>query len=113
MGYNGHQLSESRLDVLEQLLSPLRRNQSVSLFIDDDRLPKKKRKYRPVLVIAPYTHSGCPPGCLLVSMPPYGSELIDPQVDLKSIAFVRIGLKHSLASALASALKQVLLGETT
>lgn len=113
MGYNADQLSKTRLDVLEKLLGPLRRNQSVSLLIDDSRLPKKTRRYRPVMVITPYNHSGCPKGCLLVSMPPYGAELIDPQVDLKSIAFVRLGLRHSLASALASALKQVLLGETT
>lgn len=98
--------------MLEQLFEPLRKNQSVSLLIEDDRLPKKTRRYKPVLVIAPYRHGGCPSGYLLASMPPYGAELIDPQVDLKPIVFVRLGLKHSLASALASALRQVLLGET-
>lgn len=97
--------------MLKQLFEPLRRNQSVFLFVTDDRLPKKTRNYRPVLMLVPVQHAGCPTGTLLAAMPPYGSELIDMQ-DLKSISFVRIGMKPTLAAVLAEALKEFFKGES-
>jgi hypothetical protein len=103
--------SQYRPDVLEQLLGPLKEGRQVVLSVKDIRLPKKSRRYCPVLALTPYVQGGCPQGYLLVSMPPYGSELVDPKVDLKPSVFARLGLSFSLAKAVANALQHVLLGE--
>lgn len=97
-------LIEHRPNVLETLLEPLRSGKAVVLRVSDIRLPKKTRKYQPVLVICPLSVMGIDYPRLLVSMPPYGSELIDPSVDLKASNFARLGLSFSLASALSNAL---------
>lgn len=110
-GTIGDRLNEFQPDVLGRLLGPLKNDQSVSLVLTDSRLPRKTRRYRPVLVLAPYRQAGCPKGYLLAAMPPYGAELIDPLVDLRPSVFARLGLSFSLASAIAMALRQVLLGE--
>ena len=106
-----HRLNKFRPDVLEQLLGPLKNDQQVSLALTDLRLPKKTRRYKPVLVLVPYRQAGCPQGYLLAAMPPYGAEMIDPSKDLRPGVFARLGLSFTLASAIATALRYVLLGE--
>lgn len=103
-----NRLIEYRPDVLQSLLAPLREGNAVWLEVKDKRLPKKTRAYKPVLVICPVSRIGVDASWLLVSMPPYGSELVNPRSDLKATVFARLGLSFSLASALARALRNVL-----
>lgn len=107
-GTIGSGLNEFQLEVSEELLSPLREGKAVWLLVKDKRLPKKTRKYETVLVLAPTVSLGGAGGWMLVSMPPYGSELIDTRTDLKATTFARLGLSFSLASALVDALCKTL-----
>lgn len=98
-------LIQYRPDALNELLHPLLDRRPVWLKVEDKRLPKKTRKYGTLLHIGFVTESS---RWLLIAMPPYGAELIDPAVDLKAVNFARLGLSFSLSSALVSALKKLL-----
>lgn len=104
-------LNEVQQDVLTRLLLPLKKKRQVSLVVNDIRLPKKTRKYPTMLVITPYEGKNCPPGYFLFAMPPYGSEILNMEDDLKPFNLARLGLSMTLATALAKALRYVLLGE--
>lgn len=93
---------------MQSLLAPLREGKAVWLKVDDRRLPKKTRKYPTVLMICPMDKLGIDTDALLVAMPPYGSEIVDPATGLKPSMFARLGLSFSLSSALAHALRLVL-----
>lgn len=100
-------LIEDRPDAATDLLSPLLRGKPVWLLVEDQRLPRKTRKYKTMLVLVPVPSLGFPVNRLLVAMPPYGSEILDPAVDFKSSVFARLGLSFSLASALTQALSKL------
>lgn len=90
------------------LLGPLRQGKTVILRVEDPKLFKKKRNYKPVLVLTPVVQLGLDAPALLVSFPPYGSELLDTRYDLKVVRLARLGLSLGMAKALADALKKVL-----
>lgn len=100
-------LSRDNPDVITELLSPLLQGKAVCLRVEDPRLPKKKRKYETVLALVPTQSLGVKGGYLLAAMPPYGSELLDPRVDLKVTTFARLGLGFTLSRALVDALKKI------
>lgn len=101
-------LIEYQPKVAEALLEPLRKGEPVWLKVDDLRLPKKTRKYSTFLFICPFKTLGYDAPRLLVAMPPYGSEVLNPRTDLKATVLARLGLSFSLASALADALRKTL-----
>lgn len=88
-------------------MAPLLQGRAVWLRVEDARLPRKTRKYKTLLVIAPLVSLGVDRQYLLVAMPPYGSEIVDPETDLKATVFARLGLSFSLARALVDAIKKL------
>src|ERR1041384_2983577 len=101
-------LIKYRPNVEEALLAPLRDGKAVYIKVDDIRLPKKQRAYNTMLFICPLKVLGVDLPRLLVAMPPYGSDILDPRTDLKASVLARLGLSFSLASALAEALRKIL-----
>ena len=104
-------LTDGRQSVATRLLNPLLAEKTVYLAVDDRRLPKKTREYRPVLVLVPGRAFGMTTRTLLASFPPYGAELLRVPRDLKASCFVRLGLTFSLAKAISVALTNLYEGE--
>ena len=59
------------------------------------------------MCLAPFESLGIRERKLLVSMPPYGSEILDPAVDLRATNIARLGLSFTMASALIDALTKL------
>jgi hypothetical protein len=84
---------------LQTLFSSLTKGKSVVLRVNDPRLMKKKRITDPLLFITPVAHFN-----VLVSMPGYGSELIDISKPIRLIQLMRLGLNAILSRALGDEL---------
>lgn len=97
----------SRKTVEEKLLEPLLVGRSVILAIRDPKMPRKKRVPHPFIVMVPASQAGLPEGLLLVSIPGYGSEIIDITKPVKVVMLVRLSLSLELSSVLASAMNLV------
>lgn len=82
------------------------------LSIDDPKLRKKKRAINPVLIISPFKGLGLAGEALLCSMPGYGSEVVETKSPIDFMVFYRIGIRPTLAKALASELDKLFIGGT-
>ncbi len=96
--------------IAEKVLKPLLQGETVVLEVTDAKLLKKKRIKNSVLFIVPFSSFGGDSNKLLVSLPGYGSEIIDVTKDLKLISFVRLGLNVALSRALIHGLQIIYSG---
>jgi hypothetical protein len=94
-------LKEDRGD---RILQPLRRKEMVLLTVSDDRMPRKKRIGKPILIITelPYTEEPT----LLFALPGYGCEAM-PVKKLNAGLMIRMGLRAKAAKALIRELKKL------
>lgn len=90
-----------------RVLKPLKRGRPVVLFVDDPRLPKRKRAERPRLFLTPLTVYGPPSKYVLASLEAHGSEVLDTSKKIPTVSLVRLGLSATLASGLAKELDRV------
>lgn len=103
---------KANIDVVASLLYPLRKGSPVVLLVVDPRLPKKKRAPKVSLIFTPVSLLGVKGDTrVLVSMPAYGSELIDTATRVKPMAFYGLGIAAKLSTALADAFNRVFRGE--
>lgn len=99
--------NEYRPSVVELLLGPLRNGKPVLLKVSDSTLRKRDRQYEPILAICPMDVMGMQAKALLVSFPPYGSEIIDITQPVKMIQLYRVGMGMKTSRALAEALNYI------
>ncbi len=95
-------LIEYQPDIREIIFSPLKQSKTVLLKVDDPKLKELKRVKEIILVFVPIKFPW-----ILVSMPGYGSELIDISKKLKSISFMQLGLNSKLSRVLTAALNSI------
>lgn len=95
------------ISVASVLLAPLRNGKPVTLVVDDQRLPKRKRIEKPLLFLVPQTVCGAPSTKLIVSFQTYGCEIIDTAKGVKPMELVRVGLGIKMAVSLAKSLDLV------
>jgi hypothetical protein len=86
--------------VTSNLLKPLAEGKPVVLKVNDPFLYRKRRLSTPILVMVEIPDTGI----LLVSLPAYGSELIDLTKAVKVSTMLRLGLNARLSRALVDAL---------
>lgn len=104
--------SKAETAVATRLLRPLLRGHTIALSIDDPKLRKKKRVINPVLIISPFRGLGLPGEALLCSMPGYGSEVVETKSPIDFLVFYRMGIRPTMAKALANELNKLFSGES-
>ena len=86
----------------EKSLEPLLSGKPVVFSINDPRMREKKRIKQPLIFLQPIYPSG--KTLLLVSIPGYGSEIVDPKT-VRPMELFRAGLSMRAAKILAEELK--------
>lgn len=90
-----------------RVLKPLKRGSPVVLFVDDPKLPKRKRVERPRLFLTPLSVYGPPSRYVLASLEAHGSEVLDTSMKIPTVSLMRLGLNVKLAAGLAVELNRV------
>ena len=90
----------------DNILKPLTEGLSVSMVVTDPKMRVKKRASVPVMLIAPVSMYGMEGTDLLISMPGYGCEVLDPY-NVDKLVFYRLGLTSVASRALASEMKKL------
>lgn len=101
----------SEVQIVDRLFAPLLRKKAVALHVRNGEFLSRNKQSDKLLFLSSATMFGGSDTYLAVGLQGNKFEILNTSTDLKMINFVKIGLKPTLAKALANALNHVFNGE--